>query len=91
VIGKALPFLEATHTIADYSRMLNSDPTTIWCDYHGNIQNRFHYGLICAKLAGDPCYESVKAAYTKFLREMSDGFYYPRFKNLIEDLEHDKG
>ena len=43
-----------------------------------------------AKLAGDPCYESVKAAYTKFLQEMSNGFYYPRFKNLIEDLEHDK-
>ena len=46
VIGKALPFLETAHTIADYSRMLNSNPTTLWCAYHGCIQNRFHYGLI---------------------------------------------
>ena len=52
--------------------------------------NRFHYGLICAKLAGDPCYESVKAVYAKYLRKTNNGFYYPRFKKLIEDLEHVK-
>ncbi len=105
VDGTALPFLERAYSMADYSGMLNGmhkastvadwfrisiGKPTLRCPYHGNTENRFHYGLICAKLAGDLLYESLKETYAKYLRKTNKGFYYPRFERLIEDLERDR-
>jgi hypothetical protein len=88
IVATALPFLEKAYTIADYSQLLNSD-TSLFCPYHGNIENRYHYGLICAKLAGDPCYATVKEIYAQRLQQQYPDFRYykERFRNLIADLE----
>jgi hypothetical protein len=87
VAGTALPFLEREYSYQDYSDLLNAAPTQWDCPYHGNPQNCCHYGLIAAKLAGDPRYERLRAVYAEYLRSTHDGFYYPRFEDLLKDLE----
>ena len=82
----AMPFLEKDYTIGAYSQMLNANPADR-CPYHGNRENRCHYGLICAKLACDPCYKMAKEEYSAFLRTTNNGFYYPGFLSLVADLE----
>ncbi len=83
----ALPFLEREYTYQDYSDLLNADPTEPDCPYHGNRENRCHYGLIAAKLAGDPRYPELKEAYAHYLRTTNNGFHYPRFEAMVADLE----
>jgi hypothetical protein len=84
-----LPFLEKEYRISDYSRLLNTNPSEP-CPYHGNMENRCHYGLICAKLAGDPRYETAKEKYATFLRTTNNGFYHARFLSLVADLERER-
>jgi hypothetical protein len=86
IVGAALPFLEREYAYQDYCVLLNSDPRER-CPYHGNRENRCHYGLIAAKFAGDARYEDLKNVYSEFLQTTNNGFYYPRFKKLIADLE----
>ncbi len=82
----ALPFLSREYTFHDYSQMLNTNPSDR-CLFHANSENRCHYGLICARLSGDPHYEDIKEAYSAFLHSTNNGFYYPRFMDLVADLE----
>lgn len=82
----AIPFLEKEYSVRDYCTMLNTNPRGI-CPYHGNAENRCHYGLIAAKLAADPGYKGLKAAYADYLQATNNGFYYSRFEKLIADLE----
>lgn len=82
----ALPLLEREYSIQDYSRMLNTNPS-MRCAYHANPENRCHYGLICARMVDDLCYTTVKTAYSAYLQETSNGFYYPRFLDLVTDIE----
>ena len=83
---RAIPFLEENYSINDYCSLLNTNPSGK-CPFHGNPENRCHYGLIAAKLAADPRYDELKATYTKFLMLTNNGFYYPRFQRLIADIE----
>jgi hypothetical protein len=86
VNSKCLPFLEQQYAYAKYSSLLNTNPTER-CPYHGNSENRCHYGLIAAKLAGDSQYESLKASYLEYMHRSNSGFYLPRFQAFIADLE----
>ena len=83
----ALPFLERAYTMADYSRMLNTNPAEK-CPYHAT-EYRYFYGLICAKLAADPCYEVVKGIYAHRLQQQHPDFPYwsKKFADLVADLE----
>lgn len=86
ITDTAIPFLERDFSYRDYSQLLNTNPGEN-CRYHGNPQNRCHYGMIAAKFADDSAYEELKSIYSKFLRSTNKGFYYPRFEKLIADLE----
>jgi hypothetical protein len=86
ITDTAIPFLEREYSAQDFSELLNTNPVGI-CPYHGNAENRCHYGLIAAKLAADPAYEDLKAAYAEYMRSTNKGFYFPRFEKLVEDLE----
>jgi hypothetical protein len=83
---KAIPFLEKEYSIQDYCELLNTNPGGS-CAYHGNRENRCHYGLIAAKFVADPRYEQWKGIYSEFLRSTNSGFYYPRFEKLLADLD----
>ena len=86
ITNTAIPFLAKTYSDQDYCRLLNTNPRGR-CPYHGNRENRCHYGLIAAKVTNDPGYEKLKRIYAEFLRSTNKGFYYPRFEKLIADLE----
>jgi hypothetical protein len=83
----AIPFLEREYSYTDYSNLLNSNPTDWSCPYHGNPQNRCHYGLIAAKLSNDPRYPELVTIYSEFMRTNNKGFYFPRFQKLLYDLD----
>jgi hypothetical protein len=84
--GVALPFLGKEYSYSDYSALLNTDRDGR-CPFHGNAENRCHYGLIAAKLSGDPRFEELKRQYSDFLRRTNRGFYYPRFEEFLKDID----
>ena len=86
LVETALPFLEREYSYQDYCDLLNRDPEEN-CPHQMNPQNRCHYGLIAARLAGDPRYDELKQVYATRLRRVSGGFYYPPFEKLVADLE----
>ena len=86
IADTAIPFLEREYSTQDYSALLNTNAAG-QCPYHGNPQNRCHYGLIAAKLATDADFEKLKAVYAEYLRSNNNDFYYPRFERLVADLE----
>ena len=86
LVETALPFLERAYSYQDYCDLLNRDPDGN-CPYQMTAQNRCHYGVIAALLAGDPRYEELKQIYATRLQRVFDGFYYPSFEKLVADLE----
>jgi hypothetical protein len=82
---EALPFLAKDYSLSDYSSLLNSPPFNR-SRYHGNPQNRCHYGVIAAQLSGDPKLPDLIREYGTFLGENSRGFYLPRFQRCLADL-----
>jgi hypothetical protein len=87
ILETAIPFLEREYSYQDYCDLLNSNPSSHRSPYHGNAEDRCHYGVIAARMAADPRYEELKTIYTNFLRSTNKGFYYPRFAKLVADLE----
>jgi hypothetical protein len=86
LVETALPFLEREYSYQDYCDLLNRDPEGN-CPHQMIAQHRCHYGLIAARLAGDPRYDELKQIYATRLQRDNSGFYYPPFEKLVADLE----
>lgn len=80
---QALPFLERSYSLRDYSDMLNESP----CRFHSAWMSRGHYGVVAAKLAGDERFDSLVESYSDLYQKSNDGFYYKGFARLLADLK----
>lgn len=44
-------------------------------------------GIIVAKLSARPDYDSLASVYIQIMQGFSNGFYWPRFEDLLRDIE----
>lgn len=80
----ALPFFQKYDDLDVMEKIINSDPYDI--KFTGPIF-KGSKGLILAKLTKRDNYDELVRRYTHYYEQLSDGFYLPSFKALVDSLE----
>jgi hypothetical protein len=82
----ALPYFEHWSSLQAIDLELNERPadTTV---HRALAWFRCSTGIIVAKLLGRPDYARLAAFYTEVMTQDNKGFYFKRFKSLLESLE----
>lgn len=84
----ALPFLEKHYSFQQLSELLNITDAAGVPVYRTGMGTRFwQRGLAAARLAGDARCADLKIHYTKHVRSLSGGIYYPEFEKAVCRIE----